>query len=64
MFGLKWQGSQAEKFYNIIYDELCPKLEWKYNRFTNIMRMDQETLALYYGKGSLHSLDKKTLFCS
>jgi len=63
-YRLQYRGKSAEKLYNVIYKD-CDKLylERKYNRYTNLVLLDNSKLKNYYGKGSekISELDNKLL---
>jgi hypothetical protein len=63
MYYLKFIGSQAQKFYDIIYDDSGIKLERKYKRYTIILSLDSAELSQYHGKGheGMTEIDKLAL---
>lgn len=56
MFGLKWQGNLAQRFYDVIYRDANIKLDRKYIRYTNILSLDSDSLGKYHGKGKVGML--------
>lgn len=56
-FRIRYVGSQAKMFYNVIYEEDEISLNRKKIKYSNILSMDSNLLAEYYGQGTLVMLE-------
>lgn len=62
-FRLKFQGKQADMFYNIIYTDATIYLNRKFNRYSNLVILDSNQKEKYYGNGKegIAPLDNRLL---